>query len=113
MFDSSSTTTATLSRIYCGLSKPDGGTVSYAEQQQFIREVVASAFPDGFTVTQAQGSWRDTSTGEIINEPTFIVEITHESVDSDRVIKIAKEYKAQFGQQAVMVSTTPVRNTFV
>lgn len=102
-----------ISRVYCGRSKPEGGTVSESELKQFIDSKVTQYFPDGFTVLHADGGWRDMATGVTITEPSAILEVAHGAQDSDRVMAMARAYKAQFGQQAVMVATTPVATRFV
>lgn len=119
MLDSTSNTIdldsglTTVSRIYCGLNRPDGGIVTWEDMQDFTSRVVAHEFPDGFTVLSASGAWRDMATGETIREPSSVIEIAHGSADTGKVMAIARAYKAEFGQQAVMVSSVPVRTTFV
>lgn len=104
---------STVSRIYCGMSKPNGESVTDSDLQTFIDGPLSHAFPDGFTVMHAQGGWRDLSTGHTIREPSAIVEVAHGRQDSDRVLDVARAYKAQFGQQAVMVASVPVHTQFV
>lgn len=104
---------STVSRVYLGLNRPDGGIVSYEDMQRFIDGPVSEAFPDGFTVFQAQGGWRDLVSGETIREPSAILEVAHGPQDTAKVRALAQAYKAEFGQQAVMIATTPIRTQFV
>lgn len=104
---------STVSRIYCGMAKPDGGKVTESDLASFIRDTLTTEFPDGFTVMRASGGWRDLSTGQTIEEPSAILEVAHGKQDSERVLNVAREYKRQFGQQAVMVASVPVNTQFV
>lgn len=104
---------STVSRIYCGMSKPNGESVTDSDLQSFIDETLARAFPDGFTIMHADGGWRDLSTGHTIREPSAILEVAHGSQDSGRVLDVARAYKSTFGQQAVMVASVPVQTQFV
>ena len=106
-------TLSTVSRIYCGLSKPDGGKVTESDLAQFVDKSVSAMFPDGFTVLRADGGWRDLATGHTIREASAIIELAHGTQDTPRVIDLARAYKTQFGQQAVMVASTPVATSFV
>jgi hypothetical protein len=111
-----------LSRIYCGRkvppqhvrTLPDGSVdmramfISDRTVGQFIEQVVAPAFPDGFTVLpDAVGAWRDMNTGATYREPSFIVEVAHGSADASRVRHVAETWKKWTQQDAVMVVTAP------
>ena len=104
---------STVSRVYCGLSRPDGSGISESDLRAFIDNTVAKIFPDGFTVMQAQGGWRDVATGHTIREPSAIIELAHGEADQQHVLDVARAYKAQFSQDAVMVASTPVATQFV
>lgn len=104
---------STVSRVYCGLSKPNGESVSESDLARFIRESVSRLFPDGFTVLRANGGWRDLATGQTIQEPSAVFELAHGGQDMPRVLELARDYKRQFGQQAVMVASVPVTTQFV
>lgn len=106
-------TLSTVSRIYCGMSRPNGDSVTSDDMQTFIRDTLSESFPDGYTVLYAQGGWRDLATGHTISEPSAIIEVAHGSQDRSRVLDVARAYKAQFGQQAVMVASMPVATQFV
>jgi hypothetical protein len=81
--------------------------------KRFIETVVARHFPDGWTITHAQGGWRDTATGDTITERSFVVEVAHGPADAERVEAVAREWKRWAEQQAVMVTTTPAPARFV
>ncbi len=106
-----------VSRIYLGRDIPrdlrvDLGscTSRYTEitdrgAERFIRDVVAGEFPDGFSVLQGTGGWRDTVTGEPILERNLVVEVAHGPGRPEGVLKVAREWKRWAQQQAVMVTT--------
>jgi Protein of unknown function (DUF3574) len=58
----------TATRLYFGLSIPGGGTVSDADWRDFLAHEVTPRFPDGLTVNEARGQWRDTRTGRVVGE---------------------------------------------
>lgn len=90
-------------RLFCGLSIPGGGTVTEAELDAFVDEVVTPRFPDGFTVWRAQGQWKGG------DEEVMVLEFIHrDSPDADRAVReIAAEYRRRFRQEAVLRVTTP------
>lgn len=104
---------STLSRVYCGMSRSDGSQIPQCDVNMFAADTVARYFPDGWSVIWVNGGWGDTATGETIQEPSAIIELAHGAQDGDRVLAIARAYKARFGQQAVMVTSSPVNTTFV
>jgi hypothetical protein len=65
--------------------------------------LVESGFPDGLTVADAHGQWRDSETGAIVREPSkaLTVFLGDEARDRAALDQIADAYKSQFQQQAV------------
>src|SRR5437016_3726037 len=45
--------------LYFGRSIPGGGEVSAAEWQRFLADVVTPRFPNGFTIVDAAGQYRE------------------------------------------------------
>jgi hypothetical protein len=96
-------------RLFCGRSIPGGGEVTDADIDQFLDEVVAPRFPEGFTSWVAIGNWR----GE--EEKTLVLEFLHpygRRFDED-VREIAEEYRKRFRQQSVMRVTEPAVMEFI
>jgi hypothetical protein len=90
--------------LYFGTERPDGGArVSNDEWQQFLAEAVTARFPDGLTVVEANGQWRDKS-GAIEREGSHVVQIAHpDAADRDAAIHaVVDAYKQRFHQEAVM-----------
>ena len=88
--------------LYFGGATPDG-MVDAREWSQFLAEWVTPRFPDGLTVWQASGQWRD-SDGRIIEEPSRLLNLIHSGDEADerKVTEIAAEYKRRFQQEAVL-----------
>jgi hypothetical protein len=95
--------------LYFGLSIPGGGTIGDAEWARFADDAIAHAFPNGFTVVDARGSWRGTD-GAAISEPSRIVTIVHpDDGASDAAIRaIVQRYRSTFRQEAVLRERTSV-----
>jgi len=90
-------------RIYFGMSYA-AGTVGEAEWRNFVARTITPRFPDGLTIYEATGQWRD-ARGQIVREPTRVVEVLHpEGADPSRwLAEIAAAYKRDYGQESVLV----------
>jgi hypothetical protein len=93
--------------VYFGRNRPGGGSVSDAEWQGFLNEVVTPRFPAGLTVVQATGQWKGQS-GVVEQERSEIVTLLHAADEAARrsVAEIAAEYKRRFQQEAVLRERT-------
>jgi hypothetical protein len=89
--------------IYFGRNRPGGGTVSDADWQRFLDEVVTPRFPSGLTVVDATGQWRGQS-GVVERERSQIITVFHGGDEGSRrsVAEVAAEYKRRFQQEAVL-----------
>jgi Protein of unknown function (DUF3574) len=94
-------------KIYCGRNIAGGASVSDAEINGFIHEVIVPLF-DGFSVSNVQGYWRgqseDTVVFEIISD-TYLAPV--------KIQTIAEKYKLRFDQESVLVTSTDVNKKFV
>ena len=99
--------------LYFGRSIPGGGVVGDADWQRFENDVIAHAFPNGFTVLDARGSWRGAD-GAMISEPSRIVAIVRaDDAASDAAIgEIVRRYRADFHQEAVLRERTAACASF-
>jgi len=77
--------------------------VTPAEQASFLADVVTPRFPDGLTMWETYGQWRDPSTGQVGKEDSFVVRIVapETRVTLERLSEIRSAYKQQFHQQSV------------
>ena len=81
---------------------------------RFVEREIASRFPDGFTVLNATGRFRDRSGGRIVREPSKVVEIVLPGSADDiaRLNEIAEAYKRRFKQQTVGMIVRPACVSF-
>lgn len=92
-----------------GLSKPDGTPVSTAEWSAFVDTVITPALPDGFSVVEAQGQWRDPRSGRIVQEPSrvLLVWAPLSPEMSSKLDTIRTEYRRRFQQESVLAAQAP------
>jgi hypothetical protein len=77
--------------------------VSETQWARFVDREISPRFPDGLTVLDAKGEWRDTARNTIVHEPSKVVEIVlpGKPGDVDALNQIAQAYKTRFRQQSV------------
>ena len=99
---------ATEIQLFFGRARP-GGLVSEAEWLAFLDEVVTPAFPEGLTVLDAEGRWRDPQAGRSLAEPSKVVVIYvfDRAAAAPLVARVAAVYKDRFQQQSVLTSERP------
>jgi hypothetical protein len=80
--------------------------VSEAAFAAFLAREITPRFPDGLTVVDARGQWRDQDRGAIVREPSKLVLLTFrdEPQKRENLSAIAEAYKRQFRQQSVLLS---------
>lgn len=82
-----------------------GVSVSQSAWVRFVAHEMTPRFPDGLTITDAIGQWRDRNSGAIVREPSKKVEIVLPGNDDDEawLDAIVAAYKRRFHQQSVGV----------
>lgn len=99
--------------LYFGLDLADGGKVGEEDWSHFLAEVVTPRFPDGLTVFNAYGQWRDPAIADapVIRETTKIVIIVHPPTRETKaaISEIKSIYRERFAQKSVFHTETPVR----
>lgn len=99
--------------LYFGLSTGDGGKVSDEQWRDFLDSCLTPAFPDGLTVVEASGQYRD-SAGKVQKEGTKLAIILHHpgaAVDA-KLKSVIAEYKRRFKQESVLRSSAPAAAVF-
>jgi uncharacterized protein DUF3574 len=88
--------------------------VSDAQWADFLRYEVTPRFPEGLTVLSASGQWRDTQSGQITQEPSFMVQIvaTESAQTVAQLTQIRSAYKQRFKQQSVGLTMAPICSSF-
>jgi hypothetical protein len=79
--------------------------VSEAQWERFVDREISARFPDGLTVLDAKGAWRDPVRKTLVHEPSKLVEIVLPGMpdDGERLAQIAAAYKSRFRQQSVAI----------
>src|SRR5579885_2650434 len=88
--------------LYFGTTTPQGA-VKPTQWDAFLRREVTPRFPDGLTVWDAKGQWRNAK-GFIGKEPTKVLLIIHvDSPAEDKAVQaVIEAYKKEFGQESVL-----------
>ena len=88
--------------------------VSEAAWEEFLAGEITPRFPEGLTVINATGQWRDPSGWQVRREPSKIVIIVlpGKGDDQARVDAIVAAYKRRFHQQSVGVIVQPACASF-
>ena len=93
-----------------------GEVVGVTEEawSKFLDEEITPRFPDGLSVTDIKGQWKDTASGRIVREPGKVLSLIVEP-DAAVLAKLAEVialYKARHQQQSVMMTQRPVCAAF-
>jgi Protein of unknown function (DUF3574) len=88
--------------------------VSESAWARFVAREITPRFPDGLTVTDTNGQWRDSADGTIVREPGKRVEIVLPGAADDeaRLDDLVAAYKRNFRQQSVAVILRPACVSF-
>ena len=98
-------------KVYCGMSLKKG-EVSEAAWQRFCDRHVSAAFPDGYTVLDATGCWRS-GPGTAAKERAKVILIVAPVDAREKVLSVAKQYRKEFDQDAVLISTSEAETVVV
>ena len=83
--------------------------VSEAQWRAFLAREVSPRFPDGLTVFDTRGQWRDDKTKALVREPGKIVRIIlgADAGLMEKVDAVAAAYVKRFRQDSVGIVTRP------
>ena len=83
------------------------GGKSEARWRQFLAREVTPRFPDGLTVYETYGQWRDPKRNAIVRERSRVMRIIvpADAPAQDKIDAVAEAYKKQFSQKSVGVVT--------
>jgi hypothetical protein len=92
-----------VAELFMGRDIESGGEVSDADWEAYVAETLSRDFPDGFTVLDARGAFRDAKSGLTNHEDTKLVEIA--APDNPATLaaltRTMRDYKSRFRQQTV------------
>jgi hypothetical protein len=96
---------ATIAEAYFGQNVKSRAPVSAAEWARFMAEVVTPAFPDGLTVLDGMGQWRNAA-GLISREDSKVLVLVLPGQDqataAGRLTPVVAAWKARFAQDSVL-----------
>jgi hypothetical protein len=97
---------AILDTLYFGTARAHGA-VTQQEWDRFVQQQIAPRLPQGFSLLEAQGQWRNAD-GSIAHESSHVLQVAHAADPrSARALgEIVDRYKAQFEQEAVLRLST-------
>jgi len=97
--------------LFFGTAKQDGTVVSDEDFRLFLGDTVTRLFPDGLTLLNGLGQFKDAS-GNIIQEKSFVLILLYPSQarkeSSKKIEEIRREYKGRFNQQSVLRVDDPL-----
>ena len=96
---------ATIAEAYFGRNVKARAPVTDTEWARFMAEVVTPAFPDGLTVLDGAGQWRDAA-GQISREDSKVLLLVLPGQDqataAARLHPVTAAWKARFAQESVL-----------
>ena len=91
--------------LFFGRNKPDGTEVSQEDFADFLNVTITPEFPDGLTVLDGIGQFRDAA-GTIIKEKAKVLILLYpnstQRQSSRKIERIRAAYKDRFQQQSVL-----------
>jgi hypothetical protein len=90
------------------------GKASDARWKQFLAHEVTPRFPDGLTVYETYGQWRDPKRNVIVRERSRVMRIivAADAPVQEKIAAVAEAYKKQFRQQSVGIVMRPACVSF-
>jgi hypothetical protein len=103
-------------RLFFGTERPDGGpAVTDGQFMDFVDRKITPAFPDGLTVQDGRGQWRDRN-GVIERERSYelilLYPVGRAKAADPGIERIRDAYEKEFGQEAVARLDEPTRADF-
>jgi hypothetical protein len=90
------------------------GKASDARWRQFLAREVTPRFPDGLTLYETTGQWRDPARNIIVREKSRVLRIiiAADEPANDKIAAVAEAYKKQFAQKSVGIVARPACVSF-
>lgn len=102
--------------LYFGLTRPGGVPITEMEWIDFLNKSVTPRFPDGLTIIQGDGRYRN-NTGTLTEEPSRMIVVLSPFVKyleaSQKIDRMANEYIVRFDQESVLASSSEARARFI
>jgi hypothetical protein len=94
---------AVKTELFFGLSKPTG-LITDGEFQQFLDREITPRFPDGLTLLEGQGQFRNVG-GKIIGERSRVLILLYPLADNNshqKIEEIRAKYQKDFQQESIL-----------
>jgi hypothetical protein len=90
-----------------------GGSLMPEQWRVFVDQEITPHFPDGFTVFETQGQWRNRD-GAITRETghELLIVTTRNNMNEDRLNAIRDTYRSRFMQESVLLAESPICAAF-
>jgi len=98
--------------LFFGRNVMDREAVSDQDWKRFLDEEITPRFPDGFTVLDTYGQWRNANTIAMERGKELIVIAPGSTSDVARANAIRDAYKRLFMQESVLFTATPACASF-
>jgi Protein of unknown function (DUF3574) len=89
-----------------------GATLGVSEEAwaKFLDEEITPRFPDGLSVIDLAGQWKDTASGRIVREPgkLLVMIVAADEATRAKFTEIIVRYKARHSQQSVLMTEREV-----
>jgi hypothetical protein len=97
-----------VTQLFFGRDIKGRAPLTDGEWSAFVADKVAKNFPNGFTVGDGEGEWRDPKTGRVVRERSKIVTVAAAEAPGlvPRIESVMDSYRARFHQTSVGVLTT-------
>ena len=95
-----------VAELFLGRNIGERPGVSDTAFRGFLDQEVTPRFPDGFSVVDAKGQYRDQDKTAVTREPSkiLVIAIPDGAASDPRLAAIADAYKARFKQQSVLTT---------
>ena len=103
-----------VAELFFGRRMGAQGFISEGAFRRFVAREITPRFPDGLTVLETRGQWRDPGGTRTIREPSnlVIIAMPGRPEDHDHLAQIAEAYKKKFRQQSVGIVVRPAYVSF-
>lgn len=96
-----------VAELFFGRNIKGRAPLTKAEWAEFAAQTVTPNFPDGFTVFDGEGQWRNPRTGRVARDPTKVLLVAAKRAPdlARRLATVIDAYKSRFNQRSVGLIT--------
>jgi len=86
-----------------------GGSIAAEQWRGFVDQEISPRFPDGFTIIETQGQWRNRG-GTISRESghELLIVMARNTPNAEKLNAIRDTFKRRFMQESVLLAESPV-----